>query len=184
MLPSGAMARFNVVARLSDRRRHAGVVRRLAALRALRALRAPMATEVLEFDQVAALQVRIAGHQRLQRDVRMALTQFHLRAEHVMGRSRSDRRLGTPGSPSRRRRSQRIPVSRAIASLRNSSTGRLMQMPQPSGLLWTDKPRFLSFSTAALTGFPRGCEDGVFGRTDATTIRGTDSASHNRDQLN
>ena len=66
------MARFNVVARLSDRRRHAGVVRRLAAPRALRALQAPTAIEVLEFDQVAALQVRIAGHQRLQRDVRMA----------------------------------------------------------------------------------------------------------------
>ena len=65
---------------LFGRRRHSGLAHRLATLRALRALKLPTAIQVLELDQVAALQVRIAGHQWFQRDVRMALTQLRLRA--------------------------------------------------------------------------------------------------------
>ena len=42
--------------------------------------------QILELDQVAALQVRIAGDQRLQRDVGVPLPQLRLRPEHVVDR--------------------------------------------------------------------------------------------------
>ena len=76
-------------------------------------------------------------------------------------------------------REYRIDYSRVSDALFRCDAVRLTaldaveQMLQPSGLLWTDKPRFLSFSTAALTGLPRVCEGGVLGRTDARAIRGT-----------
>ena len=63
---------------LPDRRRYAGLVHRLAALKALRAL------QLLEFDQIATLKVWIAGDQRLQGDVRVSFPQLRLRSEHVI----------------------------------------------------------------------------------------------------
>ena len=99
------------------RPRHARRARRLAPLNALRAL------QVLQLDHVAVAHAGVALQVRFQTDVRVTVAQLALGVEHeVLGRAQvgGQKPLNYLFAVDE----SRIEVWRAIAALRNSSTGR------------------------------------------------------------